>query len=230
MVLHTSLLNTPQYKVRIKGKVKQSWERGNALPHTSVYYLLKREPSGRPRLRSPTCSNYNCLIGTGRTFSQNMTSEKFRIQRIFLFLNEWLGDVGVIYSNFYRTSFRERLIRCRHSIGCGLFFGKGFLNLLFIKHVYVNGSFKSPWVLLKSKCLFLRTFFRTYQPFLLYGCQCSKGFSRRSCVFSNIVFIRLNNLLIRGLVMFLVLISWGQKGILRKWYICLVHFLKNVES
>ena len=32
MVLDTSLLNTQQYKVGIKGKVEQSWERGNALP------------------------------------------------------------------------------------------------------------------------------------------------------------------------------------------------------
>ena len=32
MVLDTSLLNTQQYKVRIKGKVEQFWERGSALP------------------------------------------------------------------------------------------------------------------------------------------------------------------------------------------------------
>ena len=36
MVLDTSLLNTQQYKVRIKGKVEQSRERGSALPYTSV--------------------------------------------------------------------------------------------------------------------------------------------------------------------------------------------------
>ena len=36
MVLHTSLLNTQQYKVRIKGKVEQSRERSSALPYTSV--------------------------------------------------------------------------------------------------------------------------------------------------------------------------------------------------
>ena len=36
MVLDTSLLNTQQYKIRIKGKVEQSWERSSALPHTSV--------------------------------------------------------------------------------------------------------------------------------------------------------------------------------------------------
>ena len=35
MVLDTSLLNTQQ-KVRIKGKVEQSWERTSALPYTSV--------------------------------------------------------------------------------------------------------------------------------------------------------------------------------------------------
>ena len=36
MVLDSSLLNTQQYKVRIKGKLEQSWERSNALPYTSV--------------------------------------------------------------------------------------------------------------------------------------------------------------------------------------------------
>ena len=36
MVLDTSLLNTQQYKVRIKGKVEQSRERSSALPYTSV--------------------------------------------------------------------------------------------------------------------------------------------------------------------------------------------------
>ena len=36
MVLDTFLLNTQQYEVRIKGKVEKSWERGSALPYTSV--------------------------------------------------------------------------------------------------------------------------------------------------------------------------------------------------
>ena len=36
MVLDTSLLNTQQYKVGIKGKVEQSKERSSALPYTSV--------------------------------------------------------------------------------------------------------------------------------------------------------------------------------------------------
>ena len=36
MVLDTSLLNTQQYKVRIKGKVEQSRERNSALPYNSV--------------------------------------------------------------------------------------------------------------------------------------------------------------------------------------------------
>ena len=54
MTLDTSLLNTQQYKVRIKGKAKQSKERSSALPYTSVSLLWKREPSGHPRLWSPT--------------------------------------------------------------------------------------------------------------------------------------------------------------------------------
>ena len=36
MVLDTTLLNIQQYKVRIKGKVKQSRERSIALPYTLV--------------------------------------------------------------------------------------------------------------------------------------------------------------------------------------------------
>ena len=36
IVLDTSLLNTQQYKVHIKGKVEQSKERNSALPYTSV--------------------------------------------------------------------------------------------------------------------------------------------------------------------------------------------------
>ena len=36
MVLDTYLINTQQYKVRIKGKVEQSWEKSSALPYTSV--------------------------------------------------------------------------------------------------------------------------------------------------------------------------------------------------
>ena len=36
MVLHTSLLNTQLYKVRIKGKVEQFRERSSSLPYTSV--------------------------------------------------------------------------------------------------------------------------------------------------------------------------------------------------
>ena len=36
MVLDTSLLNTQQYKVRIKGKMEQLKERSSALPYTSV--------------------------------------------------------------------------------------------------------------------------------------------------------------------------------------------------
>ena len=50
MVLDATLLNTQKYKVCIKGKVEQSRERSSALLYTSV---LKREPSNRPRLRSP---------------------------------------------------------------------------------------------------------------------------------------------------------------------------------
>ena len=35
-VLDATLLNTQNYKVWIKGKVEQSWERSNVLPYTLV--------------------------------------------------------------------------------------------------------------------------------------------------------------------------------------------------
>ena len=37
----------------VSSVVEQSRERSSALPYTSVEQLLKRKPSGRPRLRSP---------------------------------------------------------------------------------------------------------------------------------------------------------------------------------
>ena len=42
MVLDTSLLNTRQYKVRIKGKEEQFWERSSTLPlHLGVVVIEK---------------------------------------------------------------------------------------------------------------------------------------------------------------------------------------------
>ena len=55
IVLNTSLLNTQQYKVRIKGKVEESKEKSSALPTPQ---LFKRELSGCPRLLSPTLLLY----------------------------------------------------------------------------------------------------------------------------------------------------------------------------
>ena len=54
MVLDAALLNTQHYKIRIKGKVEQSREWSSILTYTSVWELLKSEPSGHPWLRSPT--------------------------------------------------------------------------------------------------------------------------------------------------------------------------------
>ena len=41
-LLDTSLLNTQQYKVRIKGKMEQSWERSSALPTPRCCSYWKR--------------------------------------------------------------------------------------------------------------------------------------------------------------------------------------------
>ena len=58
MVLDAALLNIQHYKVRIKSKLEQSRERNSAFPYTSVSQLMKGEPSGRPRLRSPSLYIY----------------------------------------------------------------------------------------------------------------------------------------------------------------------------
>ena len=41
MVFDVALFNTHHYKVRIKGKVEQSWECSGILPHTSVVAIEK---------------------------------------------------------------------------------------------------------------------------------------------------------------------------------------------
>ena len=48
MVLDASLLNTQHYKVRIKGKVDQSWERSSALPYTLVLVAIEKGAFGLP--------------------------------------------------------------------------------------------------------------------------------------------------------------------------------------
>ena len=56
MVLDTSLLHTQHCKILIKGKVKQSRERSNAVPYTSV--AIEKGASGHSRLWSPTTFLY----------------------------------------------------------------------------------------------------------------------------------------------------------------------------
>ena len=41
MVLDATLFNTQHYKVRIKGKMGQSWERSSAIPHLGVVAIEK---------------------------------------------------------------------------------------------------------------------------------------------------------------------------------------------
>ena len=58
MVLNTSLLNTQQYKVRIKGKVEQPWERSSALPYTCVV-TIEKEAFWSP---STTVGNFTFIL------------------------------------------------------------------------------------------------------------------------------------------------------------------------
>ena len=72
----TSKLNTQQYKVRIKGKVEQSRERSSALPYNSVSQLMKREHSGRPRLRLAT---FSIILDTDLLPPDNKGSEREQV-------------------------------------------------------------------------------------------------------------------------------------------------------
>ena len=58
IVPDASLLNTQHYKVRIKGKVEQSREGVAPSPTHWCSSYRKREPSGYPRLWSPTTYIY----------------------------------------------------------------------------------------------------------------------------------------------------------------------------
>ena len=82
MVLDTTLLNTQQYKVCIKGKGEESRERSSALPYTSVLLLLKREPSSHPRLWSPI---FLCLFNI-----QFRNVRAFTIPDLFYFSYLWI--------------------------------------------------------------------------------------------------------------------------------------------
>ena len=65
IVLYTFLLNTQQYKVRIKGKVEQSRERSCALPYTYVVAIEKGAfwlPSTKVRQLSFTYFNLGSMI------------------------------------------------------------------------------------------------------------------------------------------------------------------------
>ena len=48
MILDTALLNTQQYKVRIKGKVEQSKEWSSTLPYTLVVVAIEKGAFGSP--------------------------------------------------------------------------------------------------------------------------------------------------------------------------------------
>ena len=58
MVLDSSLINTQQYKVRIKGKVEQSRKRSSALPYTPVVVAIEKGAFWLPTLFF-TCTAMN---------------------------------------------------------------------------------------------------------------------------------------------------------------------------
>ena len=59
MVLDTALLNTQQYKVRIKDKVEKSRERSSALLYISVIVAIEKGAFGSP---STKVANFTYFI------------------------------------------------------------------------------------------------------------------------------------------------------------------------
>ena len=73
MVLDTSLLNTRQYKVHIKGKVEQFWERSSALPlHLGVVAIEK----GAFWSPSTKVANFTYLCTRKRSFHSKLQVSK----------------------------------------------------------------------------------------------------------------------------------------------------------
>ena len=109
IVLDTSLLNTQHYKVRVKGKVELSRERTSALPYTLVYQLSKREPSGSPRLGSPTLYRFQVFHTNSFIDSQLNCS---RYERLTFVYTQWNGQTALFrtirfnISYFFCTQFK----------------------------------------------------------------------------------------------------------------------------
>ena len=90
MVLDTSLLNTRQYKVRVKGKVEQFRERSSAHPYPSVSKLLKREPSGCPRLRLLTLQTNFVWKSSEIFWDTDISSFSLSFHYSYIFLFAWM--------------------------------------------------------------------------------------------------------------------------------------------
>ena len=103
MVFDTVLLNTQQVKVRIKGKVKQSREWSSTLSYTSVWQLLKREPSDHPRLKVADFTllysqslcvcvcvlrGFHCKVSDKSLFKQNLFNFPFPPCSFFMKLSQ----------------------------------------------------------------------------------------------------------------------------------------------
>ena len=88
MVLDAVLFNTQHYKIRIKSEVEQSREWSSALPYTSVLELLKREPLGHSRLRSPTLFIY-IYIYLGSNISSTKSGVNIHIRKVWTAFNRF---------------------------------------------------------------------------------------------------------------------------------------------
>ena len=116
MVLDAALLNTQHYKVRIKGKVEQSRERSSVLPYTS-------EPSGHPRLRSPTlllfkvtlsifCISFNLIKIIIYSFVEKKSLTALMLYFFSLFIKDAVNSINrcfILYSTrlkFTRHKFK----------------------------------------------------------------------------------------------------------------------------
>ena len=115
MVLDISLLNTQHYKVRIKGKFELSRERCRTLPYTLVLQLLKREPSGYPRLRSPTLLTFYLKCSNQMVFSKWMPDCKMLEFAYCILICELLNIKAFVCVN-ERTGYASYKRRGRTSV------------------------------------------------------------------------------------------------------------------
>ena len=139
MILDATLLNTQHYKVRIEGKVEQFKEWSCAFPYTSVLKILKREPSGHSRLRSPTLLIFvlwvECFPIAWNTGVQSQVESYQRLKMVL--------DMSLLNTQHYKVRIKGKVKQSRVRIltyappRCGTYWKGAFWSPTLLLLIYI---------------------------------------------------------------------------------------------